>query len=658
MGEKGGSARKIRGVSSTTTTATATTATTTLAVPAGVTLARRYYGFFGFFSSAALLGLWAAPVTAPLATTLLAFAGVFLWYARVAGRDAWGQAYAAAAQQAITRGRFDEAEALHARIPARSMRRGTVARTVAVQRALLTLFRGSPERAIAAVAPALASGTRLFSAQVERSQMASAHAVRALARAMTGDTARATADADAAEAYAEAMPEALARARLARTMVVSRRGDMVALGTELAKDGSLMLEHTMPRERALVRALRKMAHGRGRSVYREPSKPSDGGNAPGALASWIAAVAPEAAAYATDDAARAEALEAASAPIASPDAQRAIAASRRAAAAAGQAASGRQRWVMGAIGAGLVATFVVLWQLFEPVASSSAHGPEAIAEPGWLGFDAGPMAVAVAALLALACLVTLQLVRLRRINLALFGAHRAAALGDRATAEALLAGAKKSSLSVYAAAASANVAHLAERRADFALCLAECDGAIARLGAARTAQLSSEQLMPPLLGLRGLALAATGRHAEAEAELASLIARHAGYMHLPLFDFRIRFVNAVRAGDLDAARALAMQRTAELPVPLRDDLLADLVLATGPRGLPTEEIERVAAELRDNAEVCAWIDAIAPGLRGRLGAGGGVRVSESEGERERGSEGEDEGGEDVAALVRRATLGS
>jgi hypothetical protein len=267
--------------------------------------------------------------------------------------------------------------------------------------------------------------------------------------------------------------------------------------------------------------------------------------------------------------------------------------------------------------------------------------------------------VAVAAVLTLACLVTLQLVRLRRINLALFGAHRAAALGDRATAEALLAGAKKSSLPVYAAAASANLAHLAERRADFALCLAECDGAIARLGAARSAQLSSEQLMPPLLGLRGLALAATGRRAEAEAELASLIARHAGYMNLPLFDFRIRFVNAVRAGDLDAARALATQRTAELPVPLRDDLLADLVLATGPRGLPKDEMERVAAELRDNAEVCAWIDAIAPGLRERLGGGvrEGVRVSEGESESEGEGEGEGEG-EDVAAVVRRATLGS
>ena len=637
-----------------------------LPTPAGVTLARRYYRFSALTSVLAVLGVWVAPATAPVAVALALIGSVFIVYGRVAGRDAWGQAYAAAAQQALSRGRFDEAEAFHAKVPAHSLRRGTVARTVAVQKALLSLFRGSPEGAIAAVTPAIAPGVGLFSAQVERSQMAGAHAVRALACAMTGDAARAAAEADAAEAFAEAMPEALARARLARAIVVSRGGDMIALGAELAKNGSLMLEHTMPRERALVRALRKMAHGRGRSVYREPSKPTDGGNEPGALAAWIAQVAPEAAAYAAEEVARAETLSAATAPVASPDALRAVAASRRD--AAGKVARGR-RWRMPVAVAGLVVAFVGLWQLFDTSASlGSRRGEDVESAAGGMAYDVGTMGVAVLAVMALFGLFTLQLTRLRRINLALIGAHRATALGDHAAAEALLGNAKKSSLAVYAAAAGANVAQLAERRADFAGCLSECDAAIARLATTRSAQVSAEQLMPPLLGLRGVALAATGRHAEAEAELASLIARYAGYMHLALVDFRIRFVNAVRSGDLDMAREIARQRTAELPVPLRDDLLADLVLATGPRGLPKEEMERVAAELRDNAEVCAWIEAIAPGLRGRLGGGvhGGVRVSAEGGsgsgsgsgrESESGSESESES-DDVPAVVRRATLGS
>jgi hypothetical protein len=163
-----------------------------------------------------------------------------------------------------------------------------------------------------------------------------------------------------------------------------------------------------------------------------------------------------------------------------------------------------------------------------------------------------------------------------------------------------------------------------------------------------------------LLGLRGLALAALGRRGEAEAELASLLARFPGYSHLALADFRIRLVNAVRSGDLDAARALAQQRTAELPLPLRDDLLADLVLATGTRGLPKEEMDRVAAELRDDAEVCAWIDAIAPRLRDRLGGAihGGVRVSAAAETEDAHDAGDDARDDDAPAVVRRATLDS
>jgi hypothetical protein len=633
------------------------------AIPAGVTQARGYYRISAVTSGLAVLFVWASPSAAPLAVALALFGSVFILYARVVGRHAWGQAYAAAARQALTRGRFDEAEALHAKVPAHSMRGGTVARTVAVQKALLSLFRGSPEGAIAAVAPAVAPKVALFSAQVERSQMAGAHAVRALAYAMTGDAARAGADADAAEAYAEALPEALARARLARAIVVSRGGDMIALGAALAKDGSLMLEHTMPRERALVRALRKMAHGRGRSVYREPSKPSDTGNEPGALAAWIAQVAPDAAAYAAEDVARAETIGAATAPVASADALKAVAASRRDAA---RKVSRGRRWRMPAAVAGLSVALLAVWQLLDSGAPSSSRAAHRVAagSAAATAFDAGTVGIAALAMVGLGLAVTLQLARLRRINLALIGAHRAAALGDHGAAETLLTKAKKSPLAVYAAAAGASVAQLAERRADFARCLSECDDAIARLGTTRSAQVSAEQLMPPLLAVRGVALAAMGRRAEAEAELASLIARYAGYMHLPVADFCIRLVNAVRSGDLDAARELAQQRTAELPVPLRDDLLADLVLATGPRGLPKEERERIAAELRDNAEVGAWIEAIAPGLRERFGAGlhGGVRVSAdaADGGSGRGSESESgsEGEDDVPAVVRRATLDS
>ncbi|MEA2747482.1 MAG: hypothetical protein QOI41_1625 [Myxococcales bacterium] len=548
--------------------------TTAIPRPPAIAQARQYYAMFAGTIVIAALGAWAVPSTAPLALALALIGGVFPFYAHLLGRDAWGEAYAAAAQQALTRGRFDEVEALHAKVPAHSLRRGSVARTVAVQKALVALFRGSPEGAIAALGPAVASETRFGWRQVERMHMAGAFGVRALAYAMTGDAARAEADAAATEAIGEALPAALARARLARRVILSRSGDMTALASELAKDGSLLLEHTMPRERALVRALRKMARGRGRSVYREPSKPSDAGNDPGALASWIAQVAPEAAAYAGEEVGRAVTSAEAAAPVASPEALRAVGDARRVAIEKVQSAPNRSRFANVGAGLGLVAMLCAVWWLVGGMSAPapSRHRPEAAMHVD--AFDLQNPILAVLAVVAIASLV-----------------------------------------------------------------------------------------MSPLLGLRGLALAALGRRGEAEAELASLLARFPGYSHLALADFRIRLVNAVRSGDLDAARALAQQRTAELPLPLRDDLLADLVLATGTRGLPKEEMDRVAAELRDDAEVCAWIDAIAPRLRDRLGGAihGGVRVSaaaETEDAHDARVADDDAHDDDAPAVVRRATLDS
>jgi hypothetical protein len=74
-------------------------------------------------------------------------------------------------------------------------------------------------------------------------------------------------------------------------------------------------------------------------------------------------------------------------------------------------------------------------------------------------------------------------------------------------------------------------------------------------------------------------------------------------------------------------------------------------------------MDRVAAELRDDAEVCAWIDAIAPRLRDRLGGAihGGVRVSaaaETEDAHDARVADDDAHDDDAPAVVRRATLDS
>jgi hypothetical protein len=73
---------------------------------------------------------------------------------------------------------------------------------------------------------------------------------------------------------------------------------------------------------------------------------------------------------------------------------------------------------------------------------------------------------------------------------------------------------------------------------------------------------------------------------------------------------------AVRGGDLDEAARVAATRTPDMPLTVQDDMLADAVLAAT-TGVSSEERERIEAELRDDAELRRWLDAVAPGLRER-----------------------------------------
>jgi hypothetical protein len=130
--------------------------------------------------------------------------------------------------------------------------------------------------------------------------------------------------------------------------------------------------------------------------------------------------------------------------------------------------------------------------------------------------------------------------------------------------------------------------------------------------------VAAPQLLPAALSVRAVSLAALGQKEEATAELATLLGAHGTWGHAAATEHRVRLLLAVKSGDLDEARAIARERTVELPIPLRDEVLADLVLAVGPDGLAKDERERLAAELDADARLRAWIDAVAPGLRDRF----------------------------------------
>jgi hypothetical protein len=155
---------------------------------------------------------------------------------------------------------------------------------------------------------------------------------------------------------------------------------------------------------------------------------------------------------------------------------------------------------------------------------------------------------------------------------------------------------------------------MAAHRADFADAIARCDAAIARVERQPLRAAAADLLLPSLMAESAVAMAARGGVDEAAAELAILTRDFPAFPQLAAAQLRVRLLSAVRAADRDTACALARGRTASMPLPYREDVLAELLLAS--RGdVPEDDRERLDDELSDNAELRAWLDAVAPGLR-------------------------------------------
>jgi hypothetical protein len=197
-----------------------------------------------------------------------------LWFGRMLGSQIVAVQRTNTAVQQLRRGDLAATTATLDAIPARAARSGgNVRRGIATLRAMVALYEGRLEES-ATFATSAIEGRRGFFTRVEEGpQIAAAHGVRALARAALGDAAGAKLDADAAETSVDATPEVIARARLVRAIVASRGVyHEEAFRAYLAANARLVLEHAMPRERALFRALRRMSRGPQRSVYREQGR--------------------------------------------------------------------------------------------------------------------------------------------------------------------------------------------------------------------------------------------------------------------------------------------------------------------------------------------------------------------------------------------------
>lgn len=561
-------------------------------------------GVFGVAGTA--LGLSFSPVSALPA---VAFAALLLWSARRIRKSVVSVQVVNTAVQHVSRGDLDEAKRLLARVTPAEQRRGVMRRATGILGAMIALDEGRAQDAVVAATSAIEGKTQLFTHGFESSQRASALALRGLAYAALGNSERAHADADAAEASELATPDVIARARLAHALVLARGDDREALREALSRSARIVLERASPRERALFRALRRMARSPKRSVYREAARPQDG-PPPSKLASWIGAMAPDALAF-VDGEVLADRVDD------QPPTSEALSDARaldRAKWMKGKSSHSARRpiavvvmlWVV------LVVMFLTIWQFLTPAPRTHVEPvvEPAVVEGSSIATTLSPLVIGVGfGVAALAFVIA----RARRLERRFALARRAAAMGEpRSVSELAILG--TSNQAMIAAGAQLELARIAIEQGDFGEAVSRCDVGLGRLQSPMLRATASDILLPSLLAESAVATAARGNASEAEAKAAILARDFPTFAWLTALQVRVKLLNAVKREDMSAAVAAARARTAEMPIPFHEDVLADVVLATA--GLSSEEDRtRIEAELRDDARVRAWIDVVAPNLR-------------------------------------------
>lgn len=557
-----------------------------------------------------LAGAGLATLTAGLsgiAPTLFALAGgaFFVWNGRSLITSGIAVPLLQESLALVTKGKLDEAERAPDRLPKGVAQRPMVARAVTMQRALIALMRGDAVMAESSATESIAIPAGFFTTDWDEVQRNEARATRAIARAAQGKSTEALEDVASIEASPQALSGHLGRAALARAVVLARSGDRAALGVHLAAHGSLILEHVMPRERSLTRALRAMARAPAKSAYREAARP-DESNEAGRVRSWIEQVAPDAAGFAPNEV-YVEAPQA-PAPQADPVAMKTIAAARAAASPKKNKSAGRVLVLWGV----LIGMFLVIWQFLSPADATPAPIPDVE--------DAPPTAFALLAPCVLATAFVVAFVvwwmrRYRKKQGRLFKAERDLAFGRTEAAQTELRSLTTDPYPALAATSRMLLAYQANKDARFAEAIVESDLGLGHCNRGPTAKaLTSDIVAPGLIAERALALAALDRFAEAETELAHLTNGFPTYSLLARALFRVRLVSAVRRRDLVAAAAIALSRTPEMPLDLKIDLLADAALAASGEPMSAGERERIATELRAMPEVNAWVSQIAGDL--------------------------------------------
>jgi hypothetical protein len=288
----------------------------------------------------------------------------------------------------------------------------------------------------------------------------------------------------------------------------------------------------------------------------------------------------------------------------------------------------------GAYLAALAAVGAGVWGLLAGGAGTGAAGAADTAARAAEGADL--VAISIAVLIGMlpvmfAVVRGLQWVGRKRAE----SAARAGTKGQAATPpnSAQLRALTDSPSPTVAAQAWLMLADRAERRGDFTAALERATSGLARLSSHQD-RTAADIVYPDLLSLRAFALAACGRAEESNAELAAL---GPAYPHFSRAVFRARLVTLTRSGNGRGAAAWVDQGEADLPLSVREELLADLVRASvHPEQAGAGEIQRLKDELAALPEAKTWIRTVAPGLleafEGATVADMRMRIEAEEGE--------------------------
>lgn len=529
------------------------------------------------------------------------------------------------AMSATAAGQLSRAEELLA-LAESSARPTALRRAIDLEKALIATRRGDLPRALrhadAAVEHPVDVGL-LAGAQGEqdRSQVVAARALRALIRASSGDHRGAEDDIAAVRGHADAPLHARARAELAAAVLLERAGDRAGLREHLTRERRSLLEHTLPRERAIVRAYGRMLDAPMTTVYRRSAAAAMVGasHEEPALADWVSAIAPAAAAFVPSEQARPGHDDGGSADSAA--AGSSLAAARAKIDEPARRAARRLKVLLIALGATLSLPFLgaaLLWvtgpKRYPVIPAPSRAPPSAPArreESLW------PLVIISVAFIGMSW--RRDAASRRRLRL-LQSATNSIGRGEYDAAERMLAPLVAAGRGRIRDASSGAQglflsAWLAERRGELSLALQHCDEGLALLWDDPSARaLASDGVLPSLLAERSFLLTALDRDDDAEAALGVLAETCPAYAFLSTARHRVALARAARRGDLEEAARLADQGK-DLYLDLRDELLGDVARAVvSPDALGARELARLREDLRSSEEASCWLDAVAPGL--------------------------------------------